>query len=84
MSGKGGWKRFILAVFCRYYEKRENRAWYTSISVVIVAYKVCRGTFADPQYLPPPVAGWSNDPTLTKNFLFFSTKNEVVESIEKN
>lgn len=46
MSGKSGLKRFILAVFCRYYEIRKNEACYTSVTVVIVVYEVSGGTFA--------------------------------------
>ena len=50
-------KRFILAYFCRYCKKRKNEALYTIISVVIMVYKVCGGTFAASQYHHPPVAG---------------------------
>lgn len=45
---------------------------YITTTVVIVIYEVSGGTFAATTVPPPPKAGWIDDPTPTKNFLFFS------------
>ena len=77
-------KTLYFGCFCRYYKNRENRACYISITVVVVVYKVSGGTFAASQYHhPPPVATRSDNPTPTKNFLFFSQKRGCGEYRKK-
>ena len=76
MSCKSGLKRFILAYFCRYYEKRKNEACYISISVVIVAYKVCEAHLHHHSTTTPPDSRLKEQPYLNEKFFIFFYKKQ--------
>ena len=55
-----------------------------SITVVTVMYKVSGSHSQHHSTTTPPDSRLKERPYPHEKFLFFSTKNEVVESIEKN
>ena len=65
-------------------KKRENRACYMSITVVIVAYKVCEAHLQHPSTTTPPDSRLKERPYPHEKFFIFFSKNEVMVSIEKN
>ena len=65
-------------------KKRENEACYISVTVVVVVYKVCGGTFAATLVPTPPDSQLKERPYPHEKFFIFFYGNSMVVSIEKN
>ena len=64
-------------------KKRQNEAYYMSITVVIVAYKVCEAHLQRHSTTTPHDSRLKEQPYLNEKFFIFFSKNKVVVSIEK-